>query len=71
MTVPDFERIAQSWTELAPWLHVPTTEADYHRLVALLDELIDQVGEDERHALASLMDLVGTLIEWHENEHTR
>jgi hypothetical protein len=26
-------------------------EADYHRIVALLDRLIDEVGEDENHQL--------------------
>ena len=39
------------------------------RLVGALDELIDIVGEDENHPLASLMDEVGALIEKYEDEH--
>jgi HTH-type transcriptional regulator/antitoxin HigA len=37
--------------------------------LAFLDWLIDQVGEDERHPLASLIEVVGVLIECYENEH--
>ena len=39
------------------------------RLVGALDELIDIVGEDENHPMASLMDVVGALIEKYEDEH--
>ncbi|VXD15300.1 hypothetical protein [Planktothrix paucivesiculata] len=34
-----------------------------------LDQLIDEVGENEEHPLASLMDILGILIEHYENEH--
>ena len=37
--------------------------------MALLDGLIDEVGEDESHPLASLMEIVGVLIEKYEDEH--
>jgi HTH-type transcriptional regulator/antitoxin HigA len=36
---------------------VPKTESEYQKLVSLLDEPIDQVGENESHPLASLEDL--------------
>lgn len=42
-------------------------EADYRSLVAKLDDLIDQVGEDESHPLASMMDVLSALIENYEN----
>ena len=35
------------------------TEAEYRRLVAFLDRWIDEVGEYEKHPLASLMEVVG------------
>lgn len=41
----------------------------YERLVEVLDQLIDQVGEDESHPLASLMEIIGVLIERCEDEH--
>lgn len=57
------------WPELSQSVFVPHTEADYHRLVAMLDELVDEVGNDESHALASLMEVIGLLIEKYEDEH--
>lgn len=50
-------------------IFVPHSEADYERLVAILDTLIDTVGEDEAHPLASLMEIIGVLIETYEDEH--
>ena len=37
--------------------------------MALLDDLIDEVGEYESHPLASFMDVVGVLIENFEAQH--
>ena len=34
----------------------------------ILDDLIDVVGEDENHPLASLMEVIGVLIEKYEAE---
>lgn len=42
---------------------------EYDRFVALLDNLIDEVGEDKRHPLASLMEVLSVLIERYEAEH--
>ncbi|HLY31117.1 MAG TPA: hypothetical protein VKQ36_08805 [Ktedonobacterales bacterium] len=35
----------------------------------LLDSLVDQIGEDETHPLASLMEVVDARIERCEDEH--
>jgi HTH-type transcriptional regulator/antitoxin HigA len=40
---------------------------DYNKVVSFLDSLTDIVGENEKHPLASLMELVGVLIEQYEN----
>jgi HTH-type transcriptional regulator/antitoxin HigA len=37
--------------------------------VSLLDKLIDEVAEDESHPLASLMEVLGLLIEHFETAH--
>jgi len=42
---------------------------DYNRIVALLDQFVDEVGEDESHPLAPLMEVVGVLIERYEDEN--
>jgi HTH-type transcriptional regulator / antitoxin HigA len=58
-----------AWSSLAQSIFVPHTEAEYEQLVELLDRLIDQVGENEAHPLASLMEVVGVLIENYEAEY--
>jgi HTH-type transcriptional regulator / antitoxin HigA len=58
-------------------MHNHEIESKYETLVKLLDglrpteghRLIDQVGEDESHPLASMMDVIGVLIENYETEH--
>jgi HTH-type transcriptional regulator/antitoxin HigA len=65
----DVKILATQWLELAQAIFVPHTEVEYQRLVAFLDQLIDEVGEDETHPLASLMELVGVLIERYEDDH--
>ena len=57
------------WPEVSEAVFVPHTRAEYERLVALLDELVDEVGNDESHPLASLMEVIGLLIEKYEDEH--
>lgn len=65
----DINRAASAWSTLAGTVFVPHTEEEYSRLVALLDSLIDEVGEDESHPLASLMEVLGVLVEKYEAEH--
>ncbi len=54
---------------LTPVVFVPHTDSEYQRLVAVLDDLIDVTGEDENHPLASLMEVIGVLIEKYEGDH--
>jgi HTH-type transcriptional regulator / antitoxin HigA len=50
-------------------LHIPHNDAEYERLIAILDQLIDQIGNDETHPLAPLMEVIGVLIEKYEDKH--
>ncbi len=59
----------QVWQTVAKILYVPHDDAEYQHLVSILDKLIDQVGEDETHPLASLMEVIGVLIEKYEDDH--
>jgi HTH-type transcriptional regulator/antitoxin HigA len=65
----DLDKATTAWPPLAGTIFVPHTEEEYNQIVALLDRLIDQVGEDESHPLASLMEILGVLIEHYENAH--
>lgn len=68
MTTSEMETVEQVWPALAPLLFVPHTEYEYDRLVQMLDTLIDVVGENESHPLASLMEIIGVLIEKYEDD---
>ena len=48
---------------------MPHCEEDYQRLVEVLDRLIDLVGEDESHPLASMMEVVGVLVAKYKEEY--
>jgi HTH-type transcriptional regulator/antitoxin HigA len=69
MSTAQMEKVFKAWPQIAPALRVPRSEREYRQLVKLLDRLIDEVGEDEDHPLASLMEVVGVLIEKYEDEH--
>jgi HTH-type transcriptional regulator / antitoxin HigA len=66
MKTLDINQAITNWTNLSSSIFVPRTESEYESLVELLDRLIDQVGEDETHPLASMMDVIGALIENYE-----
>ncbi|HEY2625668.1 MAG TPA: hypothetical protein VGI41_02820 [Candidatus Udaeobacter sp.] len=69
MSVAELELVKKTWAPVSRAVRVPRTEADYQQLVELLDRITDQVGEDENHPLASLMDVLGVLIEKYEDKH--
>jgi HTH-type transcriptional regulator/antitoxin HigA len=43
----NMSKTVDAWSSLADTVFVPHTEAEYERLVSLLDRLVDEVGEDE------------------------
>lgn len=61
------ENIANVWPSIKNIFSVPHSKSKYDNLVSLLDSLIDEVGENESHPLASLMETIGNLIENYEN----
>lgn len=69
MPTIDLEKTRQAWTNLKPILFVPRSESEYEQLVIMLDNLIDEIGENENHPLASLMEILGILIENYEQEN--
>lgn len=59
--------IIQLWPNIKDIFSVPHTKEGYDRQVLFLDGLLDEVGEDETHPLASLIEAVGSLIESYES----
>ena len=69
MSTNELEKVTKAWPPVSRAVRVPHTEQEYHELVEFLDQLTDEVGENEDHPLASLMDVLGVLIEKYEDEH--
>jgi HTH-type transcriptional regulator/antitoxin HigA len=69
MSVAELEKVTKAWPPISHAVRVPHTDADYREVVELLDRVTDEVGEDENHPLASLMDVLGVLIEKYEDEN--
>ena len=69
MSFAELEKVTKAWPPISGAIRVPHTDADYRELVELLDRVTDEVGKDENHPLASLMDVLGVVIEKYEDEH--
>lgn len=69
MSAAELAKVIEAWPPISREVRVPRTKGEYKGLVEFLDNLTDEVGEDENHPLASLMDVVGVLIEKYEDEH--
>ena len=65
-----FKDIAAAWALLdkSVGLGVIRNDKQYRSLVAFSDQLIDQIGSEERGPLPDLLAVIGTLIEQYENE---
>lgn len=69
MSALELEQVTKAWPSLSRAVRVPRNESEYRQVVELLDHLTDEVGQNESHPLASLMDVLAVLIEKYEDEH--
>lgn len=60
------ENISKAWPTVKAIFSVPHSEKDYQALVKTLDNLIDEVGNNQNHKLAPVMETIGNLIENYE-----
>lgn len=67
----DIRAIQTSWAKLDAMAQIRPIhdEAGYDRMVALMNDLLDVVGDNEEHQLAGLLELVGDLVSNYEREH--
>jgi HTH-type transcriptional regulator/antitoxin HigA len=56
------------WANIAPLLSI-RNEREYNTAVKRLNELLDEIGDNEKHPLYGLLDTLGTLIQIYEEEH--
>ena len=62
------DQIQIHWTNIAPLLII-RNERDYNTAVKRMNELLDEIGTNEKHPLYTLLDTLGTLIHSYEEEH--
>jgi len=68
MTIVLDKTTDRAWKHLEA-LFIINTESDYQRARKDLDELVDEVGSDENHPRAGMMDMLATLVHAWEEEH--
>jgi HTH-type transcriptional regulator/antitoxin HigA len=61
--------IYKAWPTVKSVFSVPHSEKEYQELVKTLDSLIDEVGDNEAHPLAPVMETVGRLVENYEDHN--
>jgi HTH-type transcriptional regulator/antitoxin HigA len=69
MLTAQLSKAFEAWARVDSALRVPHNDREYRQLVKQLDRLIDEVGENEDHPLASMMEVLGVLIEKYEDEN--
>ena len=62
-------QVKEAWPSVAEVIHVPHSEAEYNRLVSVLDQLIDASHGTEDDPPDTLLEVVGMLIDTYEREH--
>ena len=62
------ENISKVWPTIKSMFSVPHSEDEYQNLVGVLDSLVDEVGNNQDHKLAPVMETIGNLIENYENK---
>ncbi len=62
------ENISKAWPTIKSIFSVPHSEDEYQALVKTLDSLVDEVGNNQDHKLAPVMETIGNLIENYEDQ---
>ena len=67
----DIRAIQSSWAAFDAMVHLRPIhdQAGYDQTIALMNSLLDVVGDDEDHALSGLLELVGDIVAKYEREH--
>lgn len=67
--IADLEKAIEVWPNIKNVFSIPHNEAQYDKLVKIMDELLDEIGENEKHPLAPFLETLGSIIEQFENDH--
>ena len=69
--VPEPQAILQAWLPFKQLIGVTAvhTEGDYAQARATIDALLDEVGDNESHPLADVLDYLAGQVKAHEDEN--
>lgn len=63
------EEAIKYWDHVAPVVQYPRNNKEFNKLVAELDELLKIVGDNEKHRLMGLVDVISNIVASYEAEH--
>lgn len=71
MQAHQFDQVIRDYRRLRTLVPLGTlrTKKEYTRAVEMLDAILDEIGEVERHPMAELADAISVFIEKYEAEH--
>src|ERR1051326_1823483 len=69
--IPEPHAISQAWERLRDVVGVTSVrnEHDYQQALAVIRALLDEIGENESHPLADLLDYLAEQVKAYEDEH--
>ena len=59
----------EHWGYIAPLIAYPKNDKDFEVLASRLDELLEIVGNNEKHPLIGLVDIISNVISSYEEAH--
>jgi len=65
----DIKKTINHWKYIANDIHEPLNKSDYNKLSKILDRLLDIVGENEKHELIGLVDVVSHMISMYDEKN--
>ncbi len=66
--IADASALKKSWPAVGGYFAI-RNKRDYEAAVQLLNRLLDEVGNDEKHPLFGFLEVLGIVIEHYEAEH--
>jgi HTH-type transcriptional regulator/antitoxin HigA len=71
MSATEMKEIMQEYRRLRAVIPLGSlrTKKEYERAVEMLDAILDEIGEDEKHPMAELADAISVFVERYENEN--
>jgi HTH-type transcriptional regulator/antitoxin HigA len=71
MRAPNPQAILQAWMPFKETIGVTSvhTEGDYVRATATIDVLLNEIGDNENHPLADVLDYLAEQVKTYEDQH--